>query len=164
MNPLFLPWCLLTIVGNLPEELIIKILYHYSGLRHPIVNMLLNSTKVYEYELLQKLPFSNFIYKFYINHTKYNNRFNIEIINYINKHKIYFKGDPRRSLLRYNNPGYFIPRQFGRLYYNTLNENDLIETIIHVDWKLKNVIMRKGRCQYIRLYILKSTHEFALLM
>lgn len=42
MNPLFLPWCLLTIVGNLPEELIVKILYQYSGLRHPIVNILLN--------------------------------------------------------------------------------------------------------------------------
>ena len=66
MNPLFLPWCLLTIVGNLPEELIVKILYQYSGLRHPIVNMLLNSTKVVEYELLQKLPFSKFIYKIYV--------------------------------------------------------------------------------------------------
>ena len=42
MNPLFLHWYLLTIVGNLPEELIIKILYHYSGLRHPTVNMLIN--------------------------------------------------------------------------------------------------------------------------
>ena len=135
-NIIQLVWNLLSFNANLPDELIVKILYQYSGLRHPIVNMLLNSTKVVEYELLQKLPFSKFIYKIYINHTKYNNGFNIEIINYINKHKIYFKGDPRRSLLRYNNTGYFIPRQFGRLYYNTLNEKDLVENKIHVDWKL----------------------------
>ena len=67
MNPLSLCWHLLSIVGNLPEELIVKILYHYGGLRHPNVSMLLEYTKNEEYEALQKLPISNSIYKFYLN-------------------------------------------------------------------------------------------------
>ena len=135
MNTLSLCWHLLTIVGGLPEELIIKILYQYSGLRHPIVNILLHSTKINEYEELQKLPFSKSIYKFYLKQDKYSSLFNIDIIDYINnKQCFYFK--ECKSYIHYKNPGYFIPRQFGRLYYNTLNEKDLVENKIHVDWKL----------------------------
>ena len=63
MNTLSLCWHLLSIVGGLPEEMIVKILYQYSGLRHPIVNILLKSTKVDEYETLRGLPFSKSIYK-----------------------------------------------------------------------------------------------------
>ena len=135
MTTLSLCWDLLSNVGNIPDELIVKILYQYSGLRHPIVNILLGATKVDEYEDLQKLPFSKSIYKFYLNQEKYRSLFGIDIINYINNKQCHYFRDCK-SYFHYKNPGYFIPRQFGRLYYNVLNEQDAIETTIHVDWKL----------------------------
>jgi len=136
MNTLSLCWYLLSNISGLPDELIVKILYQYSGLRHPIVNILLDHTKINYYEELQKLPFSKSIYKFYLNQEKYSNLFNIDIINYINnKQCFYFR--ECKSYVHYTNPGYFIPRQFGRLYYNTLNDNNSIETKNYVDWKLK---------------------------
>ena len=42
-------WDLLSYIGKLPDELIVKILYEYNGLKHPIVN-LLNKTS-YNYLL-----------------------------------------------------------------------------------------------------------------
>ena len=143
-HTLSLCWHLLTIVGQLPEELIVKILYQYSGLRHPLVNMLLEHTNVYRFEELQKLPFSSSIYKFYLNQEKYRALFGIDIITYINnKQYNYFR--ECKSYIHYDNPGYFIPRQFGRLYYNVLNDIDSVETKIHVDWKLnRSKIMLKS--------------------
>ena len=67
MNTLSLCWYLLTIIGRLPEELIVKILYEYKGLRHPHVNILRESTKIYDYEKLQKLPLSKLVHKYYLN-------------------------------------------------------------------------------------------------
>lgn len=143
-HTLSLCWHLLTIVGQLPEELIVKILYQYSGLRHPLVNMLHEHTKIDRFEELQKLPFSKGIYKFYLNKEKYNALFGIDIIIYINnKQHSYFR--ECKSYIHYSNPGYFIPRQFGRLYYNVLNDIDSVETKIHVDWKLnRSKIMLKS--------------------
>ena len=46
MNTLSLCWHFLTIIGQLPEELIVKILYEFNGLRHPHVNMLREDTKI----------------------------------------------------------------------------------------------------------------------
>ena len=133
MNPLSLTWHLLSIIGNLPEELIIKILYQYGGMRHPIVNILLESTKNKEYEDLQKLPFSKSIYKFYLNKEKYSNLFGVDIINYINnKQHTYFR--ECISYTHYEDPGYFFPRQFGRLYYNVLNENINVDMNRQIDW------------------------------
>ena len=84
MNTCSLCWQLLTIIGNLPQELIIKILFQFSGLRHPNVSLLLNATKNQKWESLQKLPFSKSIYKFYLSKQKYNTLFGIDIINYTN--------------------------------------------------------------------------------
>ena len=152
MTTLSLCWHLLSIVGNLPEELIVKILYQYSGLRHPIVNILLDTTKVNEYEALQKLPFSKSIYKFYLNQEKYSTLFEIDIINYINNKQCHYFRECT-SYFHYNNPGYFIPRQFGRLYYNVLNDQDNVETKIHVDWKLNRSkrIIESIRCNSTHL-------------
>ena len=149
MNTLSLSWHLLTIVGHLPEELIVKILYQYGGLRHPIVNMLLEHTKVDRFEELQKLPFSQGIYKFYLNQEKYSALFGLNIINYINnKQYDYFR--ECTSYINYDNPGYFIPRQFGRLYYNVLNDHESVETKVHVDWKLNRskIILKSKRNNY----------------
>ena len=92
MNSLSLYYNLLSKVGKLPEEIILRILFDFGGVRHPIVNILLNTTKNYEYELLQNLPFSKSIYKFYLNRERYIDLFNIDIINYTNnKQKNYYK-------------------------------------------------------------------------
>ena len=136
MNTLSLYWNLLRYIGNLPDELIVKILYEFHGLKHPIVSILYESTKLNEYEDLQKLPIRKIIYNFYVNQEKYKNQYNYNIIDFIDNQQIsYCKFNTRYDKVD-NNPGYFFPRQFGRLYYNTLNDNDVVETKIHVDWKL----------------------------
>jgi hypothetical protein len=163
-HTLSLCWDLLTNVGQLPDELIVKILYQYSGLRHPIVNMLLEHTKVDRFEELQKLPFSRGIYRFYLNQEKYRALFGINIVNYINNKQCDYLRDCT-SYFHYDNPGYFIPRQFGRFYYNVLNDLDSVETKVHVDWKLnRSKIMLKtlrqnykGKCK--RLFMIK-THKY----
>lgn len=138
MYPLRLTWTILSIKANLPSELIIKILFNFGGIRHPIANLLLEETKIETYESLQKLSISKSIYKFYLNQEKYKQLFNIDFISFINnKQCSYFR--ECKSYIHYDNPGYFIPRQFGRLYYNVLNEGDSVETKIYVKWKLNKL-------------------------
>ena len=144
MNTCSLYWNLLRFVGKLPDELIIKILYEFHGLKHPIVSILLNSTKVTEYEDLQKLPFSKSIYKFYLNKEKYSNLFAIDIISYINNKQCYYFRECR-SYIHYKEPGYFFPRQFGRLYYSTLNDDSDVETKLNINWKLKKPQKTKNK-------------------
>lgn len=139
MSGAVLYWNVLRGLGGLPDELIVKILYEFRGLQHPVVTMLLDNTKVNEYEELQKLPIGKIIYNFYLHKEKYQARYNYSINEFINhQQKSYYRLNNNFSTY-YNNPGCFFPRQFGRLYYNTLNDNDLVETKIHVDWKLTQV-------------------------
>ena len=141
MNPLSLCWYLLSIVGNLPEELIIKILYHYGGLRHPNVSMLLKSTENDAYEALQNLPFSKSIYQFYLNEDTYSDLFGIDIISYINNTQhLYFRNT---EYTHHNDPGYFFPRQFGRLYYEVVNDQLGVNTSTQIDWSRKNLVRSK---------------------
>ena len=92
MNPLRLTWTILSIKANLPSELIIKILFNFGGIRHPIANLLLEETKIETYESLQKLSISKSIYKFYLNQEKYKQLFNIDFISFINnKQCSYFR-------------------------------------------------------------------------
>ena len=136
MNTVSLCWNVLRYIGGLPDELIVKILYEFHGLKHPIVSILLNSTKVKVYEDLQKLPFSKSIYKFYLNKEIYRNLFGLDIINYMNnKQSFYFR--ECTSYFHYTEPGYFFPRQFGRLYYSTKTDECAVETKLNIDWKLK---------------------------
>ena len=166
-NTLSLCWDLLTIVGHLPDELIVKILYQFSGLRHPIANMLIEHTKIDRFEELQKLPFSSSIHRFYLNQEQYSALFGLNIISYINnKQYNYFR--ECKSYIHYSNPGYFIPRQFGRLYYNVLNDHESVETKVQVDWKLnRSKIMLKSLRQnykgiYRKLFMLKTEKYFPL--
>ena len=133
MNSLSLLWHSLSIVGKLPNELILKIVYQYGGYRHPIVNILLNSTKKSEFEQLQKLSFGKSIYRFYLNKEKYTNLFKINIINFSNnKQKDYHINS--KSYIHYEDPGYFIPRQFGRLYYTIIHDDKAVITTQQIDW------------------------------
>ena len=133
MNSLSLLWHSLSIVGNLPNELILKILYQHGGYRHPIVNILLNSTKNEEYEKLNKLSLGKSIYRFYLNKEKYTELFDINIINFSNnKQKDYHRNT--KSYIHYADPGCFIPRQFGRLYYNIRYDDNDVVTKQQISW------------------------------
>ena len=131
MNTLSLCWHFLTIIGQLPEELIVKILYEFNGLRHPHVNMLHDSTKISEYEILQKLPLSKFVHKYYLNPKKYYKVYGKNIIQFI------YDSLEKASKKEYPygistiDPGYFIPRQFGRLFYEVNNDHLEVETYSH---------------------------------
>ena len=123
MNTLSLCWHLLTIIGHLPEELIVKILYEFHGLKHPHVNMLLESTKIYDYEKLHKLPLRKLVHKYYLNPTKYYKVYGKNIIQFI---KESLKKESKYSYpygICTIDPGYFIPRQFGRLFYEVNNDH-----------------------------------------
>ena len=50
-STLSLYWKLLANIGNLPDELIVKILYENNGLKHPIVKLLYNE-KYYTFSII----------------------------------------------------------------------------------------------------------------
>lgn len=131
MNTLELCWYMLTIIGRLPEELIVKILYEFNGLRHPHVNMLREATKISEYETLLKLPLSKLVHKYYLNPTKYYKVYGKNIIQFIYDSL----EKERKNVYPYGistiDPGYFIPRQFGRLFYEVNNDHLEVETYRH---------------------------------
>ena len=139
MNTCSLCWHLLTLVGDLPEELIIKILFHFGGLRHPNVSLLLDATRDENCEIMRKLPFSKSIYKFYLNKEKYQHLFGIDIVNYSNnkQYEYYRHYKYNKNYIHYDDPGCFIPRQFGRLYYTILNDDQTVVTTKQIKWKLK---------------------------
>ena len=134
-----LVWNLLSFNANLPDELIVKILYEFNGLSHPLVSILRNETKIKYYEDLQTLPFSKIVHNHY-----YKYGYNLDLKNImINKHK-YFKIHNNASYINFNDPGYFIPRQNGRLFYSiTGNCNK-----VNVNWNLNrsNKILDKIKC------------------
>ena len=116
-STLYLCWNLLDNIGKLPDELIVKILYEYNGLKHPIVKLLYNETKIDKWERLKNLPFSISIQKLY-----YKYGLNDNLINIMNHKQTYYKLHSLTSYINWNDPGYFIRRENGRLYYNVLND------------------------------------------
>ena len=134
-NNIGLVWGLLYFNASLPDELIVKILYEYNGLSHPLVSILFNETKIRYYESLQNIPFSKYVQKHYY---KYGYNTSLKDI-MLNKHK-YFKIHNNASYINFNDPGYFIPRQNGRLFYN-------IDTM-NINWNLNRSkkILDKIKC------------------
>ena len=142
-STLSLSWILLSCKGDLPDELILKILLQFNGLQHPLVKLLLNKTKIDDAERLRKLPFSRSIQRHYYKYGVNDELFTL-LNNKQNLHFIYNCS----SYLHWTDPGYFIPRQKGRLYYSVLNDNSPIETTICVNFKLERSkkIIEKIKC------------------
>ena len=138
-STLFICWNLLSTNGNLPDELIVKILYEFNGFSHPLVSLLLNETKIHYYEDLQNLPFSKIVQNHYYKHGYDNSLKNIML----NKHK-YFKIHNNASYINFNDPGYFIPRQNGRLFYRIIGNCNTV----NVNWNLNRSkkILDKIKC------------------
>jgi hypothetical protein len=115
MTTLDLCWNLLSAIGNIPDEIILKIIYEFEGVKHPIVMMLLNDTRQESYMELYRTPFSKGLRKQY-----YKSGVNDDLLKIMNDNT-----DFRicRNYIERGDPGSFVPRQFGRLYYDILNDN-----------------------------------------
>jgi hypothetical protein len=136
-------WNLLATIGYLPDELIVKILYEFNGLQHPIVKLLFNETKMDEWERLRKLPFCRSIQKHY-----YKYGINDELLNIMNNKQKYYFLHNSTSYLHYTDPGYFIRRENGRLYYKLLNETSYMN-LWNLDRSKKiieNISCECGKC------------------
>lgn len=128
---LSLLWTYLYDIGNLPDEIIAKILYEFEGLKHPLVSILRYETKIHNYELMQKYSFSKTIHTYYKKHGLTKKLLDLTK----QKQNNYFKGYTQSYIL-YDDPGCFIPRQFGKLFYTILGDNDSVEKNNYVSWNL----------------------------
>ena len=128
-------WIFLYARCGLPNELIIKILFHFNGISHPIVTILQNETKIKYFEDLQTVPFGKYVQKHYCKNGYDDTLKQIML----NKYK-YFKIN-NTSYINFNDPGYFIPRHNGRLFYNMDSNNN-------VNWDLNRSkkILSKIKC------------------
>lgn len=142
MSNISLFWNLLKIKGGLPDELITIILYKYNGLSHPIVNLLLNKTKINVYEELQIRPFIPRLLLEYTQ-TGYTDSLQNKLIN---EQKNYSNIHYMRHYIIYRDIGYFIPRIPGKLFYEIKNEHFSIPL---KDWKLhrSKKILKKIKCK-----------------
>jgi len=150
-STLSLCWNLLATIGNLPDELIVKILYEYNGLKHPIVKLLYNETKIDKYERLKNVPFSKNIQKHY-----YKYGLNDNLIYIMNHKQKYYKLHFLTSYINWNDPGYFIRREKGRLYYNVLNDRlNVIKTSYMNLWKLERSkkIIENIKCRCSKRFV-----------
>lgn len=138
-NVFNLLWTFLSYKGQLPDELIVKILYEFNGLSHQLVSILLNETKIKYFEDLQTLPFSTHVQKHYY---KYGYDTSLKDI-MVNKHK-YSKISNNASYINFNDPGYFIPRQNGRLFYNLDNTN--VNRTVNWNLNRSKKILSKIKC------------------
>tara|TARA_B110000285_G_C14763943_1_gene440832 strand:+ start:23 stop:655 length:633 start_codon:yes stop_codon:yes gene_type:complete len=144
-------WNLLSTIGDLPDEIILKILYEFNGLQHPIVKLLFNETKVDEWERLRKLPFSRSIQNHYYKHGL-NEALTTLLNDKQNLHFIYNCS----SYIHWKDPGYFIRRENGRLHYNLLNDNLTVHYASYMNlWKLdrSKKIIESIKCGCGKRYI-----------
>ena len=149
-------WTILS--KHLPNELIFKIIYDFEGIQHPLVSILRKATQNKTWDRLTNLPFSKKIQKYYY---KYGLDDNLQII--INNKQKYYYMHNCSSYISYNNPGYFIPRQKGRLYYSVLDDNTPIENIRFTEFKLersKNIIKNILCVGCNKLYIRENPAVF----
>jgi hypothetical protein len=150
-STLSLCWDLLANVGQLPDELIVKILYEHNGLKHPIVKLLYNETKIDKYERLKNLPFSRSIQNHYYKYGLDDN-----LISIMNNKQTHYHLHNCTSYIHWNDPGYFIRRENGRLHYNVLNETlNVIDTSFMNLWKLNRSkkIIENIKCRCGKFYI-----------
>jgi hypothetical protein len=152
-STLYLCWNLLSTIGNLPDELIVKIIYEFNGFKHPIVKLLFNETKIDEWERLKNLPFSRSIQKYYYKHG-----LNDNLVMIMNNKQTHYYLHNCTSYIHWNDPGYFIRRDKGRLYYNILNDKlnvNVNETSYMNLWKLNRSrkIIENIKCGCGKCYI-----------
>ena len=154
---LCLLWTYLVDIGNLPDEIIAKILYEFEGLKHPLVSILRYETKIHNYELMQQYPFSKTIQSFYNKYGLTKKLLEFTIV----KQNNYFKGPPpppkTQSYIIYDDPGCFIPRQLGKLFYTILGDNDTVEKNNYVPW---NLIRSKRKFENIECFCGKKMIEY----
>ena len=121
--------------GNLPNEIIFKIIFYYRGLKHPIVDLLIKYTCDFKYEYL--LLHNNYdVNYYYCDYCGYKT----SITSYYNKHLLCEK-HKYNIIKKYINPKYII-RPFGKLYYYK-SINYSLDYMQLNEWKLnrsKNIL------------------------
>ena len=121
-------------IGNLPDEIICKIVYEFHGIQHPIVKLLLDKTNVEDY--FKQMPYTQSLIKAYQQNGFTSNTKNL-LLNcqkeYANKYNC--------NAIIYDDIGYFLPRPFGKLYYETKNNHKLVEGGMELKyWRLNGII------------------------
>ena len=139
-NSLNIIWSLLAIIGRLPDELICKILYDFQGLEHPI-SLLLNK-KTYVNSYFSNMPYVPRLLTYYRK-----NGYTKHLQNLLLNSQKEYANKYRLNSIIYQDLGYFIPRNFGKLYYELKNDNLLVEPGMDLKlWKLnrsKNIVLNK---------------------
>ena len=129
-NSVYTIWNFLAIIGGLPDELICKILYDFQGLEHPISVLLKKKTHLNGY--FSNMPYVPKLLTYYRQHGYTPKLHNL----LINSQKEYSNKYGLNSII-YQDLGYFIPRNFGKLYYELKRDNLLVEPGMNLKlWKL----------------------------
>lgn len=113
-------WTLLRTIGQLPDEIIVKILYEFRGLEHPLVKKLLDSTRNRTYEDYQKLSVNKVLEKIYREDCEVSDRM-LEALRY---HHEKVRGYYQMMYINYTDPGYYMKRKFGKLVYEIETKSD----------------------------------------
>ena len=103
---------------KLPYEIVMIIIYNFLSLQHPISKLLIDKTKNYLYECQMFSNKNIKIQKYYKNNG---------IDNYL------------LNLTHNQDPGFYIPRKFGKLYYQIIKEKNKIQNGMSLSqWNLKS--------------------------
>ena len=149
-------WNLLRFNGRLPDEIIVKILYEFRGLEHPLVKILLDFTKNKAYENYQRSRISKVLEKMYREDGEVSDR----ILRELNSYHGEARGYSLNMYVNYTDPGYYMKRRFGHLCYELVpGKNDgynlnYVQSISRY-WKLyrSNKIICHLRCKKCNIQI-----------
>ena len=124
---MLLIWNLLRTIGQLPDEIIVKILYEFRGLEHPLVKKLLDSTRNRTYEDYQKLSVNKALERIYREDGEVTDR----MLDSLNLYHAKVRGYYQMMYINYTDPGYYMKRRFGKLVYelNTISDRRLYRNV-----------------------------------
>ena len=138
---------------ELPDELILMILFQFRAIQHPVVSQLLKKTENILCELNQKNIYGIEVNKVYNNLKTQNKDKKVDIHEIMSNHfnsEIYWNNPDLNFLLRYDDFGYFIKRSFGKLNYSIKHDYKNVDTSSHFglfDLTRSQKIIEKYTCK-----------------
>ena len=120
---------------ELPDELILMILFKFRAVQHPVVSQLLKRTEKIRCELNQESIYGIEVNKVYNDLKTQNRGKKVDIHEMMSHHfnsEIYWNDPDLNFLLRFDDFGYFIKRSFGKLNYSIKNDYKNIDTSSHL--------------------------------
>ena len=113
-------WNLLRFNGQLPDEIIVKILYEFRGLEHPLVKKLLDFTENKSYENYQRSRISKVLEKMYREDGEVSDR----MLKELNSYHGQARGYSLNMYINYTDPGYYMKRRFGKICYEMITKSN----------------------------------------